>query len=167
MRNLYYLIVLTRVLSPLIIFVNAPVASVISLLLDICDGPIAYRSKLSWDRYNLIDKILDNLWYIAITAFMFYTPLRYIFLGLLLYRLIALPLVHITKNESLYILFPNILEWWFYFYLIYPALAATPTAFLISLSISMVVEWNTHIGKTSLIARNIFRTNMKWKGKRR
>lgn len=142
---------------------ESPGGGITNLLLDIGDGPVAYRSKLKWNRYNLIDKLLDNWWYLIITLYMLSSPLRFVFIGLLLYRLVALPIVHLTKNESLYIIFPNVLEWLFYLFIIWPSFANSLAAFVFCLTISLIVEWNTHIGKTSLIAKTIFRTNMKWK----
>lgn len=163
MRKIYYMIAITRIASPFLIFVSPLVGGITNLLLDIGDGPVAYRSKLKWGRYNLIDKLLDNWWYLIITLYMLSSPLRFVFMGLLLYRLLALPIVHLTKNERLYIIFPNVLEWLFYLFIIWPSSANSLAAFVFCLAISLIVEWNTHIGKTSLIAKTIFRTNMKWK----
>lgn len=161
-----------RFIAPLFIFLNPVIVSIIAFSFDVLDGPIAIQLNFSWKKYNLLDKIMDNWWYLFIVLYMRQTPLYPVFILLWAYRIVGTLLVLKNHQESTYLYFPNILEWFFYIFLLFQLLNGLPTFYLLpvqiiifatSVLISVLVEWSVHIEKKSRIATGLLGVKMNWK----
>ena len=162
----------SRLIAPFFIFPNPLVPSILVLTLDSIDGSLFYKSGYNWKVYNLIDKLLDYWWYIFIVIYSLSLPIFPIILILFAYRTIGQLLGLLTQNEKVYIFFPNILEKYFYLFVVLTFLGyenlflktvTNSLILIISISISLFTEWAIHKKKIYLTQIILFGKAMKWK----
>lgn len=165
------IIEILRVFDPLLIFFNPLLASIGSLILDGVDGILFFRAGYKWQTYNLVDKIMDYWWYIFILIYSINLPIFTIILVLFVYRTIGQAIGLVTMKEKYYIFFPNILEWFFDFFIViqlfgFAHLFSSGNFNIIILGLSsciaFYIEWRTHIKRDSIIAKNILKTTLDW-----
>jgi hypothetical protein len=111
--------IVLRLLFGPVIFLSPVIATVGNVLLDGFDGELYKQSGYARPQYSIYDKILDYYWYVWILMFILLTdvPLKYIFVGLFLYRTLG-QLLFIRFNKGIILfLFPNIFEKFFFYYL--------------------------------------------------
>jgi len=119
-RKLVWFSSLCRLFFGPFIFVSVWVASIVTLLLDTTDGELFKRAHFPYSQYSFYDKILDYYWYVFILAYVFVNQLasKWVFLGLFLHRSLGQAFSVLTKNRKFLFIFPNIFEFFFYFYLL-------------------------------------------------
>lgn len=123
---------LVRLISALIVFKFPLLAIILSFLLDTVDSPIYRFAGYKRNKYQLIDKSLDFLWYTTSLVYVLASELPYTGLLILLYGLRALGqiLFYISKDEKYFIYFPNFYE--AFFIVIFVATNFETLSFLIS-----------------------------------
>jgi len=152
---------LLRILSGPVIFISPVFASIVNYLLDGFDGELFKRSGYARPKYSVYDKILDYYWYIWIILYIFAmnVPAKYLFLTLFLFRSIGQMLFVLTNNGVLLLLFPNIFEKVFLYYLIAELiheeqlLMSQPylqIAVCVIAILSIALEYELHIKKINL-----------------
>ena len=151
-----------RLFTPFLIFKQPLLAFVLSQLFDAVDGQLFYNSGFNWKQYNLVDKLFDQWWYLFILFFLLGKSVSLIPLFLLVYRAVGMLYVLVTQKEDAYLLFPNILEWFFLVGLISPNLNMS-IALTISLVWALFVEWLIHKSENRIISKFLFRNEIVWK----
>ncbi|MBI4226005.1 hypothetical protein HY612_02725 [Candidatus Roizmanbacteria bacterium] len=159
-----YTVILLRIIVPFLIFKYPLLAFILSFLLDSIDGQLFFSSGFRWELYNFTDKLLDLWWYLFILIYLQTANVFLLSAILLIYRMTGIIYILISKKERLYIFFPNVLEWFFLIYLIFPQTEIV-LALIISFFWAIFVEWLVHISKFHLLSKYIFRDEIKWKYK--
>src|SRR3990167_1991681 len=109
-KTVLTIVLFSRLITPFFIFTYPLLAFILSQLFDAVDGQLFYNSGFSWKQYNLVDKLLDQWWYLFILLFLLGKSVSLIPLFLLVYRAVGMLYVLVTQKEDAYLLFPNILE---------------------------------------------------------
>ena len=166
-KKYLYVVETGRFLIPFLVFFNPLVTSTLAIFLDSLDGTLFYRAGFSWKTYNLVDKILDLWWLFFIVAYIFvaFPTLFYLALALFILRIVGTALVFLTNKESLYLLFPNVIERFFNVILIFEILQIstnTTTNIFLSLVVALIFEYGIHILKYPLWAKHVLKTNVDW-----
>ncbi|MBI3576924.1 hypothetical protein HY086_02725 [Candidatus Gottesmanbacteria bacterium] len=144
------LVEVSRIGLPFLIFTHPLLALICSLLLDNVDGQLFYEAGAKWSYYNTIDKLLDYWWYVFIVLYLWNAPIFGMALVLFLYRSIGQFIGIFRKDEKIYRWFPNILEWFFLLYLLFPHLNVG-ISLVISLLWSIFVEWLIHKSNAHIV----------------
>lgn len=153
-----------RITLPLLIFSHPVVALGASLIFDSLDGQLFYEAGFRWKIYNTVDKLLDYWWYCFILLFFIQTPDFSIAFVLFSYRSVGQILGIIKQNEKIYTWFPNLLEWYFLLYLLFPSLNQI-ISLIIIIPWSILVEWVYHLRKHRgrFLAKYFFKREINWK----
>ena len=111
-----------RLLVPLLVFSHPGLTAVLVLLLDTIDAQFYLLADLSFKIYHRLDKFLDLYWYFFIFFYsLVYKPLSPVFFLIILFFLIRLCgdlFFYITGKRRVFLFFPNLLEPFFWFYLL-------------------------------------------------
>lgn len=151
-----------RLCIPLLIFAYPLLAELLSLTLDQTDGQLFYQLGYKWKTYNTIDKMLDFWWYIFILLFLRGSHIFLIASMLFLWRMIGQVWGIVGKNETIYIFFPNLLEWVFVQYVLFPHMSIL-IMILISGVWSLFLEWAIHKKHIHLMSKYVLHNEIKWK----
>jgi hypothetical protein len=119
-KGLYLGSTILRILLPLAIF-KFPLFVVITVtFLDAIDGDLASQGVLSKSRYQLMDKLMDNWWYLWALLYSYFALNNFfVFLSILfIYRLVGLGIFLYRKNRSVFMFFPNFFENAFFLFLL-------------------------------------------------
>lgn len=111
-KIVYCLVLVLRFLSPLFVF-SYPVFTIITVtFLDVIDAEFASQGVLSKLKYQMVDKILDNWWYLWALIYSYFALNNYFIFLLILfvYRLVGLTLFLSRKERNLFMFFPNLFE---------------------------------------------------------
>jgi hypothetical protein len=155
-----YLNILLRTILPLYIFINPLVGIFIAIITDLIDHEILVRwQKMSRHLYQLQDKYLDQFWYFLIIIFLFINQappiVNIIVISTFLYRIVGQILFVKSKNELYFLIFPNLMEPYFWLYILYPNSYQNPKSLLnwtiIILTLKLYQEYFIHISKSSLL----------------
>ena len=153
-------VVLRLIFGPTI-FLMPRVTALIEFIIDWVDGELYKRAGYAQPQYSLYDKILDYYWYIWILIYILVNniPFRSFFILLFAYRSFGQILYLITKKEIMFLLFPNIFEIFFLYYLVVtipgkttPLLLA-PAIWIALASITVIVlfrEYILHLRRSNL-----------------
>lgn len=100
-----------RVLAPFLVFSYPILTIVMVILLDTADGNFYLQWNIKRTLYNTIDKSLDLLWY-TVSVYYAYLNLPYfqLLLALYLLRLAGHLVFYFSKNEKIFLYFPNFYE---------------------------------------------------------
>ncbi len=166
-----FLVGISRFILPFNIFSHPIFSSIASGFLDYTDCYLAFRAGFKWQQYHLYDKVMDYWWYIFIFLYSWNTEIRIVILILFVYRSIGQMVALITGNEKIFLYFPNVLEKYFFLYVISGIFPQTRNFFqgyniIIPLFISFVLgihgEYMIHIQKSSLFKKGAFHKFHKW-----
>lgn len=108
--NLSIFIILVRLTSIFLIFINPLLGFIAALITDSMDFVPLLKSGLSFRRYNQIDKPIDFFTYIVMSAYWFGSPLFNIFLLLLIIRFIGIAGFLYKLDRKFMVFFPNLIE---------------------------------------------------------
>jgi hypothetical protein len=116
------LVVLLRILGSSIILKYPLFGAILAIILDYHDHRLLYfMQNGDWSNYQSLDKLLD-LFYLSLEAYIVYhwknRLARLYALVLFLYRLAGLIIFEITRVEAVLVIFPNVFEYFFLFYLV-------------------------------------------------
>lgn len=100
------------------IFFNPILGIFLSMFLDVLDWFILSFGRIKREDYDRIDKPLDYIQYLFLIPILFNTPIFNFYIFLLLYRTFGYIFVRLTKNEKLFIFFPNFAEYYALAYLL-------------------------------------------------
>ncbi len=105
---LVVIVVVFRILAAIYIFFNIFWGFLVTLVFDFIDAYfLRQKAKLSWNRYQLVDKALDIIPYsVMLIVSIKYGVFSFLLL-LFIYRLIGEILFFVTKKTFYLILFPN------------------------------------------------------------
>jgi len=163
--------IVLRLLFGPIIFLSPIIATIGNIFLDAFDGELYKQSGYARPQYSIYDKILDYYWYIWILLYVLITdaPLKYIFLGLFLYRTLG-QLLFIKFNKGIILfLFPNIFEKFFFYYLFVIIIGQEDMlmsqsiiipVLLILTIISIVLEYSIHLKRINLSGTYLRKTTL-------
>lgn len=119
----WIVVIILRLIVPLSTFRFPLLGSFFGLLADTFDVVILdFLGVGDFSKYHLEDKILDTylLLIMGYVAFKWKSTLAKNFsLFLLGYRMVGAVLFEITKQQSILFLFPNLFEFFFFYYLVY------------------------------------------------
>lgn len=123
-NNVFLFFFILRLLAPFLIFISPKFAIILSLFfLDAFDGDF-FEAFTAIDRqgYQTYDKIMDSWWllFILIYILIHKFPYKKIFVSLFVYRIVGVVLMAFWFKEWLLIIFPNIFEMLFEFYIFFP-----------------------------------------------
>jgi hypothetical protein len=149
------LIVAARLILPFLLWWNALVGTILVLLADLADGEV-FRRAFAFqknNKYQRIDKGLDFYWYVFAliysTRFSFFNALLFFFL----FRALGTILFFLKKDRKFLVLFPNIFENLFIFYIVIYTFPSLPISvktglssldLLISTGLKMIQEYILH-----------------------
>lgn len=148
-------IVAARLILPLLLWWNALVATALVLLADLADGEV-FRRAFAFrkiDTYQRIDKALDFYWYIFALIYSVRFPFFNTLLFFFILRALGTMFFFVKKDRKFLVLFPNIFENLFVFYVLFytfPSLeihiksGLSSLDLLISTSLKMVQEYLLH-----------------------
>lgn len=155
--------IIARIFFPLLILRYPLAGGILAIILDNLDWHIKTLFGISpVGDYQLIDKGLD-MFYLSL---LFIVALRFknllikrILIGLFVYRLIGFILFEITHLRFLLMVFPNVFENFFFFYLIVKSIAKEPkvswpevVVFLLTVTIPKLAhEYSIHIIQKPLV----------------
>lgn len=108
----YYFVLFLRSILPVFIF-RYPFYVIIGVFfLDAIDVEFAAKRVLTKSRYQEIDKLMDNWWYIwALVYTYFYLGQYFIFLLILFcYRIMGAIIFYKKKDRRIFLIFPNFFE---------------------------------------------------------
>lgn len=175
----YWLVVVMRLVSGPLILLNTWVTIIFSTFLDIYDGDYASRGGLSIRTYQLVDKLLDEWWYMWLVIYTWLSMREYWWLlwPLFMYRIFGTVVFFATRKRRILMLFPNVFEYVFYFILAattFPSwrfLLEGPPFWITLAGITGFKLWHEyfiHVKKISF-AHVVFGAKREWKpsGKRR
>ena len=111
-RILFSISTILRITLPLAIF-RFPLFVIIAVtFLDDIDGDIASQGVFSKSRYQFIDKLIDNWWYLCVLVYSYFALNNFFvfLLALFIYRIVGLWLFLSSKKRHLLIFFPNFFE---------------------------------------------------------
>lgn len=117
-RVLLYLTGIARFVTVFLIFYFPLPTTIIQLLLDSADGYISYKAKVAWDFYGIYDKLLDYWWYIFILLYSVRIEFFNLLLVLFIIRSVGQFAFLFSRKYVFLLLFPNVFEVFFWFYLI-------------------------------------------------
>ncbi|MBT6401202.1 hypothetical protein HN803_05660 [candidate division WWE3 bacterium] len=169
-KILIWIVAIARALFPFIIFKFPFLAIFLNLFLDAPDGFISYKSGWKWKRYHVYDKIADWWWYLFIVFYSSSLPIFPIILTLFVIRSIGQFYSAYTKNEKMLLYTPNIMEYYFVFYLISTKLAGLTVEMLspfnlilllVAVIVSISQEYRIHV-KKSYFANSVFGLSINW-----
>lgn len=152
---------IARTIVPLLIFDHTLVAIILNLILDNIDGQLFYKAGYKWKTYNLVDKTMDFWWYLWILFYLWSTPVYPIALILIIYRSLGQIGSIIFSNEKIFLFFPNILEWFFYIYLLQPKYIGPNLA--VSVVIAIIVEFIIHNSRAHITSKYLWHDEITWK----
>lgn len=113
------LVILIRVLSSFLVFWKPIEAIFLSFFLDIIDGTILAYYGWKREEYHRIDKPLDFFHYVLLLIVAMNTSVFFIALLLFIFRMIGHVLFEFSKDDRVFILFPNIFEYYLLLHLIF------------------------------------------------
>jgi hypothetical protein len=157
LRNLFlgtYILVIFIRLFSILLFLQYPLAAwLLVSVLDIFDYGLCLRSGLSYSAYQKIDKVLDfsARVYFVIVAYVLMWEFAFIFLILLLYRLVGDILYFKSRNERFFFYFPNISEFFFPIYILFILNSTSNTlekiiiGLVVALLLKLAQEYLLHI----------------------
>ena len=160
--NLVKICVLLRLIFGPAIFIAPRITALVSFMLDWVDGELFKRAGYARNQYSFYDKLLDYYWYIWILIYIFANnvPFKDFFVFLFLFRTLGQFLYMKYKKEYLLLLFPNIFEIFFIYYLIvrlfgsYSLFFLSPPILWISLLVILIFvlvrEYILHIKQANL-----------------
>ena len=105
-KTVLTIVLFSRLITPFFIFTYPLLAFILSQLFDAVDGQLFYNSGFSWKQYNLVDKLLDQWWYLFILLFLLGNSVSHIPVFLLVYRTVGMLVVLVTGKEHVYLFFP-------------------------------------------------------------
>ncbi len=152
--------ILLRTILPLYLFINPIVGIFIALITDLIDHEILVRwQKISRHFYQLQDKYLDQYWYLLIIIFLYINKappiVNIIVISTFLYRIVGQALFIKHKNEIYFLIFPNLMEPYFWLYILSPSSFQNPKSLLnwsiLILILKLYQEYFIHISKSSLL----------------
>ena len=160
-KKIMYLVIGLRICTPLLIFIQPLLALGTSLVLDAIDGQLFFNAGYRWEQYNRVDKILDYWWYICIIIFFWSSALFIPALLFFIFRSIGQALGIILKKEKIYVLFPNILEWFFLLSILFPSVTLG-IQIGISIIMAICVEFFIHVKNPHLLSKYYFHHEIQW-----
>jgi hypothetical protein len=92
---------------------NSPFFVVVTAtFLDMIDGDLASQGVLSKSEYQILDKIMDNWWYLWVLIYSYFQLSNFfVFLFVLfVYRTVGFGLFLYRKNRKVFMFFPNFFE---------------------------------------------------------
>lgn len=116
-KNLIYYWAIARFLIPFFVFSFPLFTTITADVLDRLDFLFAYNAGWSWKKYLIYDKIFDWWWYVFILLYSYGKYIFLLILVLFIYRTIGQIITIFTENSKLLILFPNILELYFWLFI--------------------------------------------------
>jgi len=149
-------IVALRLILPFFLWWNALAAVVLVLLADLADGEV-FRRAFAFkkiDTYQEIDKALDFYWYCFALIYSTRFPIFNILLFFFLLRAVGTILFSVQKDRKFLVLFPNIFENLFIFYVVtlaFPNLIISTKSglsflnLLISTGLKIIQEYVLHL----------------------
>lgn len=152
--------ILLRTILPLYLFINPIIGIFIAITTDLIDHEILVRwQKISRHLYQLQDKYLDQYWYLLIIIYLYINQappiVNIIVISTFLYRVMGQILFVKSKNELYFLIFPNLMEPYFWLYILYPNSFQNPKTLLswttIILILKLYQEYFIHISKSSLL----------------
>lgn len=121
LRFLIYPLIVLRLLTPFLLFINPFLAILFSFILDGLDGVVFNLAGHSFKTYQSIDKPLDFYWFIFILFYLISAQLNpllfWVFLFFFIIRLIGEILYFWKKNDAIFIYCPNVFEHLFWVYI--------------------------------------------------
>ena len=118
-KNPYILAVVILRLAAYGLMIYSPFEGLIlSMVLDSIDQYFFAWGNISKEYYHLWDKPIDFIGYPVILYLSFFTPIFPVMLILFIYRSLGHLIYAFKKNTKIFILFPNIFEYYFLAYLI-------------------------------------------------
>lgn len=148
-------IVVARLVLPFLLWWNALVATTLVLLADLADGEV-FRRAFAFkkiDTYQRIDKALDFYWYVFALIYSVRFPFFDILFFFFLLRALGTILFFVKKDRKFLVLFPNIFENLFIFYVVILTFPSWPVSvktglssldLLISTGLKMIQEYILH-----------------------
>ena len=120
-KYLFYvrLVVFLRFLFGPVIFITPIGSFFATFILDWIDGELFKRAGYSREKYSIYDKLLDFYWYVWILLFVFLrdVPDKQLFISLFALRTVGQLAYLTTKRGVFLLLFPNVFEIFFLYYL--------------------------------------------------
>ena len=166
----YFFIELLRLVFPVFIFSYPVYVIVATIFLDAIDGEFASQGVLSREKYQIVDKLMDNWWYIWVLFYSYFALNNFFILLLVLfiYRTIGLILFLLKKNRKIFMFFPNFFEnafFLFFFATIFSleSLIVGPNLYYslaVVFALKILQEYWVHILKKSLV-EDVFK--FKWR----
>lgn len=148
-----------------------PIAiSVLSTFLDAVDGFVAFRAGLTHHTYHMYDKLLDYWWYIFIVLYCVDLPIFPVIFILFVYRTAGQIASLSLGNGLSFMWFPNILENYFFGYLLSTFIPILKPLYVDTMQILTIIicailainrEYFIHVQKRN-VANRLFHTNMHW-----
>lgn len=157
-----YAVVLLKFLLPIAMLVYPFQASWANFVLDSIDGDILMHFGLERYSYQTVDKLADYVTYIMMLIVGIRWRIKKTILILFLYRTIGQVLFFTTRNDFLFIFFPNFLEPMFMMYSLLLYRAATEARayatytrhkgviWLLIVVYKMWNEYNIHVAQNDL-----------------
>lgn len=108
----YFFVEFLRATLPLFIFSLPVYVVVTTVFLDAIDGEFASQGVLSREKYQIVDKLMDNWWYLWALAYSYFAFNRFfiLLLILLVFRFIGLAIFLNIKRRGVFMIFPNFFE---------------------------------------------------------
>ncbi|MFW5702782.1 MAG: hypothetical protein ACOCXP_02335, partial [Candidatus Dojkabacteria bacterium] len=120
------LVAIVRVIPAIITIPFPLIGWVLSIIADELDYPILYAAGFHYDNYQKIDKFFDQVQYLALLIALLISPVptQILIAATILYfsRLLITPLAEFSRIKLLYLLIPNMFEFFAASYFILEAL---------------------------------------------
>ena len=154
-KLIYCLFIIARLVSLPLVLRSLFWGWLTMFILDLVDYNFALRSGITFKTYQNIDKALDAISriYLVIAVYYHHLPLSWLILALLIFRSVGDLLYYTTRRELFFLVFPNILEFFFPAYLMYLFILGGQNKYqpiilavllLLSLILKLVHEYSLH-----------------------
>jgi hypothetical protein len=111
-KFVYFFIELLRFIFPMFIFSFPALTVFVAIFLDAVDGEFASQEVLSHEKYQIVDKLMDNwfdLWALAYSYFAFNDFFIFLLI-LIVFRFIGLAVFLKFGRRGALVIFPNFFE---------------------------------------------------------